>query len=247
MMPANVFQLELASTFADRRSLLLRLGVPPLLALPMIASAMPVEIQASAILVLLLFPTFLGAAVATARRRGEGQWRQLAILPMPRWRVHADFVLASAAVDLLQMAGVIALFAVAHARFGGWAQAAAVAGWLCAAVLLLNVLGLLVGWAGRSSGEVHLVGALAVGVLALLSGLFGAPPRLEPIVRIISAYSPLWRLRRALAALAAPTAAPTASELAVALAAAALLAAALVSRARGPMPGRQRPSQDTRC
>ena len=64
----------------------------------------------------------------------------------------------------------------------------------CMTIVFLNILGILLGFAMKSNPEVHLIGALSSGLIALLSGLVPVPERLAWLVTIFSQWNPLTRL-----------------------------------------------------
>ena len=74
------------------------------------------------------------------------------------------------------------------------------AGLLCITVVLLNIFGLFLGLVVKSNSEVHLVGALLTGIIALLSGLLPVPSRLEWLIGAISRMNPLTLLHHSLTA-----------------------------------------------
>lgn len=203
MTPANVLQLELAAAFASRRAFALRVGLALLLGLPFAVAEMPLRARAGGLALLAVFVSFFGAAVGLVRRRAEGQWTRLALLPIPRATVWCDLLLAGAVVDLVQTAPVVGLFALVNSRAttGGALLGAAAA--LCAAVLVLNALGMLLAAAVRTNAEVHLAAALGVAAIVFLSGLVPAAGPLAGVVEAAAPLSPVAWLERALRALAA--------------------------------------------
>ncbi len=202
MRPANVFQLEVASAVSDRRRLAMRLALPLLLALPFVLAVMPPRVRAAGLVLLTLFIGLFGAAVATVRRRAEGRVAYLRVLPIPRWLAGLDFLLAGSAVDLAQLGGVLVLFLAVNAKGLAAADVAALAGCLVVTVVLLNGAGMALASVLRSSPEVHLLGALAVGVVAFLSGVFPVPGRLGRLIESIGPWDPVAALARLLTAIA---------------------------------------------
>jgi len=202
MRAANVFQLEVGAALAGGRRLVLRFGLPMLLGLPFVLAHMPAGARATGLVMLVLFTSFFGAAVAVVRRRSEGVEERLRLLPIPRGIVLGDQLLASAAVDVLQMGPVLALFVAVNGHAVGWGEAVGAAGLFAVVAVLLNLLGMLLAGRMRSNPEVHLTGALAVGVIAFLSGLFPVSARLAPMVGAVAAWSPVAWLASALKGLA---------------------------------------------
>lgn len=198
MMPENVFQLELAAALSNRRRLLMRLGLPLLLGLPFVLAAMPAAVRAGGLVMLVLFIGFFGAAVSAVRRRTEGLETRLRVLPVSTRTVRFDLILAGSLVDVLQTAPLLVLFALVNAAQSEPGALLVAAGLLVWVVLALNLLGLLLAALMRSNPEVHLAGALAVGLIAFASGLFPAFDRLRPVVAAVSAWSPVAWLAGAL-------------------------------------------------
>ncbi len=203
MKPANLFQLEMASALSNRWAFIMRLGLPILLAGPFCLIDMPVRMKASGIVMLILFLTFFGAAVAMVRRRSNGQLTRLSVLPIRRGIIWLDYLLAGAAMDLVQLAGVLSLYICINAVHGTDAMVIlTTAGWLCVVVLLLNLLGMCLAMVVAGNQEVHLLGAMFVGLLALVSGLFPVPDRIAGLVETIAQVSPVGILASQLAGLA---------------------------------------------
>ncbi len=194
MNTANVCQLEIAGALVRPRILAMKLGAAFLLGLPFLVVAMPMRVRVVGLLMLTLFTCFFGAAVATVRSRSEGRMTRLWLLPIPRWQIIGDQVLAGGFVDALQLGPLFALFVVLYGQrvnVAAWVQVGVL---LCASLLALNLLGLALGRILRSNPEVHLFGALGVGVLAFFSGLIPVPPFLRGAPGILSAANPLSRL-----------------------------------------------------
>ena len=66
-----------------------------------------------------------------------------------------------------------------------------IAGLFCSTVVLLNIFGIILGFAMKSNPEVHLIGALSTGFIALISDLFPLPERLDRLVTTINRWNPL--------------------------------------------------------
>jgi len=170
MLPSNLWQVELAKAFANKRSLALKLVFPLFLAGPVIVAAPPAPVTAGVMALLILFIGVFGAAVGLVNERREGIWGRVLISPLSPRRLLVEQVAANAVVDLLQLAPVLFLF-VARYRPAALETGALLA---CAvsALLTANVLGVLLGTVVSGSGEVHLYAAVLVFLLAALSGLF---------------------------------------------------------------------------
>lgn len=108
---------ELVLTLRRGESLLLTLGIPLGLLLfftrvdVLPASAgRPVGFLVPGVLALAVVSTaFTGLAIATAYERSYGMLKRLGTTPLPRWGLLAGKVLAVAAVELLQLALIVAL------------------------------------------------------------------------------------------------------------------------------------------
>ena len=83
-MPGNVFCLQLADAFGDRRRIALRISVTALLATPFIFVNMPIRAQAAGIVMVIMFTSFFGASVSYARLRTDLRLERLTLLPMSR-------------------------------------------------------------------------------------------------------------------------------------------------------------------
>ena len=203
MRPSNVFQLEMASHLADRRTLIIRLGFTLLLGLPFILIAMPPKIQVSGLLIIMIFITFFGAAVTFVRRRAEGHYTRLKLLPIPVPGIIGDMILAGVLIDFVQMGLLLALFMIVYSPgITAWALLET-AGLFVLVILILNVLGILLAFVIKKNSEAHLFGALAAGFLAFISGLFPVPGRFQKAIEILTTWNPLSNLGKGLMALAA--------------------------------------------
>jgi len=107
---------------------------------------------------------------------------------------------------------VLAAFAAVNGRHATASDLLDLAGLLCAALMLLTLLGLGAGRLARDNAEVHLFGALATGMLAVLSGVAPLPERLARLTGGM-AWNPIARLLMALDRLATGRTAAPAAEL----------------------------------
>ena len=197
MMPGNLFRLQLAATFANRRRFALRVGISALLALPFIFVAMPARAQAAGVVMVILFTGFFGTAVAHVHLRDDRRLERLTLLPTPRWALWLDLVLASVLARFIPTAVVIMGFVLVNGRSLTLGSLLALAGLLGATLLVLTLLGIATASRVRSNAEVHLFGALIVGMLAFLSGLTPLPERLTSLAAT-TAFNPIAQLLAAL-------------------------------------------------
>lgn len=198
MKPGNLFQLEMATHFATRSTILLRFGLALLLGSPFIFFAMPLEVRIPGLVVLMLFMSFFGAAVSIVRRRTEGLLLKLRILPLSRLSIFSDFVLSSSLIDLMQFTPLLILYLLFFGQSLSLSSLLWLACLLLLSVLLLNFLGVLLGLALRTNPEVHLVGALAVGLIAFFSGLIPTPTQMKTFLGAVLPWNPVNHLRKAL-------------------------------------------------
>lgn len=206
MRPSSLVMLECRAALAGPRAVGVRLGGTLLLGLPFAVVDLPVRAAAGGLAALVLFVGLFGATVAQVRRREDGRADRLRLLPQPRWLLAADGCLAGAAVDLLQVALPLALYLAVRAPGLGSGLGPLLGQWLAltglaaAALVALNALGALLAAAARSGAEAHLFGALGSGFVALGSGLVPVPGRLEGLVGVAAAWSPVGSLAGALEA-----------------------------------------------
>lgn len=211
MMPGNLFRLQLAAAFHDRRQVAVRIGVSLLLASPFVFVAMPPRAQAAGIVMVILFTGFFGAAVAHAHLRTDWRWTRLSLLPTRRRTLWLDLVLSSMLMRLGPSLVVLIGFVVVNGRNTSVIAVVTLAGLLCAALLMLTLLGIGTGRLARNNAEVHLFGALATGLLALLSGLAPLPDRLA-FLQASMTWNPIAHLSTAVTDLATGQAAVSATE-----------------------------------
>lgn len=193
MSPGNLLRLRLADAFADRRRVLLRVGVSVLLALPFLLVGMPARAQAAGIVMVILFTGFFGTAVGHVHLREGRYLERLSLLPVSRASLTLDLVLAAVLSRATPTALVLGAFVLVKGNQVTTGALLILAGQLCATLLLLTLLGMGMARLARSNAEVHLFGALTVGVLAVVSGVVPAPDRLAPLTEAL-AWNPIGRL-----------------------------------------------------
>jgi len=201
MKPANLFQMETASLIASRRTLCIKLSFPLLLGLPFVFFSMPLKARLAGLMILIVMVAFFGSSVAFVRRRREGLLGRLKILPVPMGRIMGDLLLSGTVVDILQVGSVTFLFLLVHARSVTLQGAVTTAGLLVAALLLLNAMGILLGYAMRENSEIHLTGGLVSGVIVFISGILPLPSGIKSMVEPIERWNPLFLLAESIKAL----------------------------------------------
>jgi hypothetical protein len=201
MMPGNLFRLELAAAFADRRRIALRISVSALLALPFILVDMSARAQAAGIVIVILFTSFFGAAVGHAKLRADLRFDRLTLLPIRRSLLWLDLVLASALARLVPTTVVLAGYVLINGKNLTSRAVVVLFGLFCGSVILLTLLGIGIGRIARSNGEVHLFGALAAVILACISGVTPLPQRLTWLAATMD-WNPVARLHSMLTRIA---------------------------------------------
>jgi predicted permease len=201
MMPGNVFRLQLMSGLADRRRIILRIGVSLLLVSPFIFVAMPAHAQAKGIVMVAVFTTFFGSAVAHTRLRSDLRISRLKLLPISRRKLWLDLILSSSLLRVMPIVIMLTGYIAVNGRTVTLPSLVVVLGMLLASILLLTIIGILIGRVARSNAEVHLFGALTCAVIAFASGITPLPQRLAPL-QAAMVFNPVSRLLQALIRLA---------------------------------------------
>lgn len=200
MMPQNLFQLQLMETFGNRRRTFVRLGVSVLLALPFIFVNMPPGVKTSGIVMVILFTTFMGSAIAHARLCEDGRFSRLSLLPTSRPMMWLDLILASTIARIVPTLIILTGFIFFNTPVHNGVSLISLASLLCQSILMLILLGTLTGHLAGNNGQVHLFGALICVMVAFISGL---TPGVQKIMWLanITRWNPLNRLLSALVGL----------------------------------------------
>ena len=178
MTCGNLFRLQMAAAMTNKRQVALRVGVSTLLATPFIFVDMGPRAQTIGIVMVILFTGFFGAATAHARLRSDLRYARLTLLPIPRPTIWLDLILASILARLTPVLIVLTAFVAVNAQSISPASIPTLLGLLCGCLLVLTLLGMAIGTLARTNGEVHLLGALTVALLAFVSGITPLPHRL---------------------------------------------------------------------
>jgi len=186
--PENVFQLEIAGVLSDKLSLFLRFGFTWLVALPLTILPVSPGMSISGLMMLFLLTTFFGAVIATARRRSEGLFSRLRLLPLSRAQIGGDYLLAGTLLGVVRLTPVLILFALVRGEKISASLLLHVAGLLVVTVFVLHGAGMLVGMVRKSNQEAHLLGALATGLIALVSDVLPVHAGMQGFAR---AWNPL--------------------------------------------------------
>ncbi len=175
VLPGTPWGREWLVTLAHPRALAIRVVVPLLLAVPLVAGGAPTFWAAMLLSVLVAMVGAVGSGMTLARARASGHLARLAVTPGPPWRAVGAWVLAAASVDLLQLTPALGV-----AALGGGGGAAAAATLLLtagAALLVANVLGCALALLAGGASEVLLDVSVVLAPLLFLGGLFTGVPR----------------------------------------------------------------------
>jgi hypothetical protein len=93
---------------------------------------------------------------------------------------------------------VVLLYVLVAGKAPTWAGVLTVAGFFTVTVAVLVVLGMLLARRIRSNAEVHLIAALAVGCIAVVSGLVPVAARIQGAVEALAPWNPISRFATAL-------------------------------------------------
>jgi hypothetical protein len=178
MISGNLFCLQIASSFANRRTTILRIGVTALLAIPFIFVAMPLKAKTSGIVMVIMFTAFFGSAVGYTRLRDDSRLERLILLPTSRVTFWLDMVLSSLLTRIVPAIVVSTSFVAVNGQSVTTASFINMIAMLCGSLVLLTLLGIAIGSLARNNAEVHLFGALTCAILAFVSGLTPLPERL---------------------------------------------------------------------
>ncbi|HXA29505.1 MAG TPA: ABC transporter permease [Candidatus Angelobacter sp.] len=174
VLPSTMWARELLLTLAHPRSVALKLTVPLLLAVPLVAGHAPTFWAGMLLTVLVAMTGAVGSGVTLARARSSGLLARLAVVPRPPAQTIGAWILAAGAVDTLQMLPVVA---VVIATGPGPLTALALLACIPAVVLLTNTLGVALSLLAGGPGEVLLDVVVVLAPLLFLGGLFTGVPR----------------------------------------------------------------------
>jgi ABC-type multidrug transport system permease subunit len=173
-MPRTIAARELAVVISRPRALAIKAGLPLVLALVLVAGHAPTFWAGMLLTVLVCMVGAVGTAVSVSRARDDGFLTRLAVTPGSRGRLLAGWVLAAAAVDVVQLLPVAIAASLAGAGTAGSFAVLLVA--LAAALVVTNVLGCLVTLAAANAAEVLLDVVVVLAPLLYLGGLFTGVP-----------------------------------------------------------------------
>jgi ABC-type multidrug transport system permease subunit len=173
-MPRSVAVRELAIVLSRPRALVIKAGLPLVLAIVLVAGHAPTFWAGMLLTVLVAMVGAVGTAVSVSRAREAGFLARLAATPGSRPRLLLGWVVAAAAVDVVQLVPVAV--AVLLTGSGGATAFAVLLIVLAATLLVTNVLGCVVTLAAANAAEVLLDVVVVLAPLLYLGGLFTGVP-----------------------------------------------------------------------
>ncbi|MHB8719684.1 MAG: ABC transporter permease [Candidatus Dormibacteria bacterium] len=194
-LPRTIVARELAVTVARPRALAIKVALPLLLAVALLAGHAPTFWAGMLLTVITVMIGAVGTAVSMSRARETGFMTRLAATPGSRARLVLGWVLAAAAVDAVQLLPVVAAAAIA----GGASPADVVRLLLVvgATLVVTNTLGCLLTLGAAGAAEVLLDAVVVLAPLLYLGGLFTGVPAdgwrsvaglLDPFSHLHAAY-----------------------------------------------------------
>jgi hypothetical protein len=175
LLPGGPWGREWLVALSHPRALAMRIAVPLLLAVPLVSGGAPTFWAAMLLSVLVAMVGAVGSGMTLARARASGHLARLAVTPGPAWRATGAWVLASAAVDAVQLLPALGVVVLGG---GAGVEAAGVLLISVAATLLAaNVLGCALALLAGGAAEVLLDVVVVLAPLLFLGGLFTGVPR----------------------------------------------------------------------
>ncbi len=230
LMPRTVAARELAIVLSRPRALVIKAGLPLALAIVLVAGHAPTFWAGMLLTVLVAMVGAVGTAVSVSRAREAGFLTRLAATPGSRARLLTGWVLAAAAVDVVQLLPVAIAALVTGG--GGATEFLVLLAALAASLVVTNVLGCVITLAAASAAEVLLDVVVVLAPLLYLGGLFTGVPA-DGWRAIAAALDPFSHLHSAFIGMLGGTATyPYAVDVAAALAAAVVAVAVLAALSR---------------
>jgi hypothetical protein len=161
-------------TLARPRSVVVKLAMPLILGVPLVAGRAPTFWAGMLLTVLVAMVGAVGSAMTLARARQSGLLSRLAMSPRSAWRVLGGVIAAGVVVDLIQLLPVVVTIAIA----GAGLDTISVLGLaMLAALLVGHLLGCLVAALAGGVAEVLLDVSVLLAPLLFLGGIFTGVPR----------------------------------------------------------------------
>ncbi len=172
--PRSLWRLELMATLSRRRALLIKMGFPLLLVIPLAATNAPQFFAGMLLTILIAMVGTVGTGVSVTRSRGTGWLDRLAVLPIPAWRISLEIFFAGWMVDCLQATLIFSILEITQRPD----PVVILSTWLLALATLAfsGSIGLAVAALTDNAGEAMLFLAVILAPLLFLSGLFTGVP-----------------------------------------------------------------------
>jgi len=194
MLAGTIWQRELVEFAQRRRALVIKLGFPLLVALPLVISGAPTIYAAMALTMLITIVGALGSGAVLTRERQSGLTRRYRTLPVTPGRLLIERLSTNAVIDLLQLASVLVLIALRHPSQATWWPALVLS--TVGVLLIGNLMGAVASTLSDSPGEVMLYVFIVLLPLLFLSGVFTALT--EPALLAVSRLLPFSYLHESL-------------------------------------------------
>lgn len=194
-LPRTIVGRELTVTLARPRALAIKVGLPLLLAVVLLAGHAPTFWAGMLLTVLSAMIGAVGTAVTMSRARDTQFMTRLAATPGSRPRLVLGWVLAAAAVDAVQLLPVVVAACIAGSASPVDIGRLAVV--LVATLVVTNALGCLLTLGAAGAAEVLLDVVVILAPLLYLGGLFTGVPAdgwrsvaalLDPFSHLHAAY-----------------------------------------------------------
>lgn len=170
--PHGFWQKELLEASRGRRAFALKFLLPLLLLAPLALGAVPASMKAGGFSAAVLFIGIFGASVRLIHLRDSRMLERMAVLPVPSHRLSAEYVLASASLDGVQL--LIPLILLIATGEYSVSSVTVILLTYPAALIGANALGVLVASFSASAAEGHLFAIILVMGVAVLS-VFSLP------------------------------------------------------------------------
>jgi ABC-type transport system involved in cytochrome c biogenesis permease component len=168
--PRSIFMMEIAEDFGNRKGILLKFLVPFIILVPLGFLDLPFDVLAGIIVFIVLFNGTLGSSIGLTRMKEDAFLDRLLATPLNRRSIVAQYIMANTLMDFLQVA--IPLVIVLLLRPVDLIYIPAIFILLASAAVAASSIGTGVAVLSKGMGDVHLTSIVAVGGLALVSGLF---------------------------------------------------------------------------
>lgn len=175
VMPGSLLARELLTTAARPRALVLKVAIPLVLTVPLLAGHAPTFWAAMLLTVLTAMTGAVGSAISVARARESGLLGRLAVTPRSAGLSMLSWVAGSTIVDAIQLVPVLVVIFLL-APIGALAALSLVLIEI-AVLFMANVLGSVVAAAGGGAGEVLIDSVVLLAPLLFFGGLFTGIPR----------------------------------------------------------------------